>query len=87
MIKLIQLNDKNEKLSTMTYFIDFQADGGVACCPHRVDGKLVRGILQLDGENRIDAGVRVLYLHVEVGKGSAVGHILGDGDLVGFKGG
>ena len=55
--------------------------------PLRLNGEPRRGVLQLDSEHRVGPGVRVLDLHVEVGKGSAVGHILGDGDLVGFRGG
>ena len=36
----------------------------------------------MDGEDGVDASVRVFDLHVEVGQGSTVGNILRDGDLV-----
>ena len=36
----------------------------------------------MDGEDGVDAGVRVFDLHVEVGQRGAVGNVLRDGDLV-----
>ena len=52
--------------------------------PLGLDGEPRRGVLQLDSEHRVGPGVRVLDLHVQVGQGGAVGHVLRDGDLVGF---
>ena len=36
----------------------------------------------MDGEDGVDASVRVFDLHVEVGQRSTVGNVLRDGDLV-----
>ena len=66
------------------YLVDLQADGSVAGGPLGLDGEPRRGVLQLDSEHRVGPGVRVLDLHVQVGQGGAVGHVLRDGDLVGF---
>ena len=49
---------------------------------HWVDGEFLRGILQVDGEDGVDAGVGVFDLHVEVGQRSTVGNVFRDGDLV-----
>ena len=73
--------------SNFTDLVDFEADGSVTSGSLGLDGEPGRRIFELDSEHGVGPGVRVLDLHVEVGKGSAVGHILGDGDLVGFRGG
>ena len=66
---------------TKLYLVDFKADSSVACGPLRLDGEAWRRILQLDAEHRVGSRVRVLDLHVEVGQGGAIRHILRDGDL------
>ena len=53
------------------------------CGPLRLNGESRRRILQLDSEHRVGPGVRVLDLHVQVSQGGTVGHVLGDGDLIG----
>ena len=67
---------------TKLYLVDFKADSSVACGPLRLDGEAWRRILQLDAEHRVGSRVRVLDLHVQVGQGGPIGHILRDGDLV-----
>ena len=64
------------------YLVDLQADGGVARSSDRVYGELPRGVLEPQGEDGVEAGVRVLDLHVEVGQGGAEGNILLDPHLV-----
>ena len=54
----------------------------MSSCSYRVDGKLFRWVLKLNGENGIYSCVSVLNLHVQIGKGCAVGNILRNGDLV-----
>ena len=68
--------------STKLYLVDFKADSSVACGPLRLDGEAWRRIFELDAEHRVGSRVRVLDLHVQVGQGGAIGHILRDGDLV-----
>ena len=53
----------------------------MACGPLRLDGEAWRRIFELDAEHRVGSRVRVLDLHVEVGQGGAIRHILRDGDL------
>ena len=67
---------------TKLYLVDFKADSSVACGPLRLDGEAWRRILQLDAEHRVGSRVCVLDLHVQVGQGGPIGHILRDGDLV-----
>lgn len=67
---------------TKLYLVDFKADSSVACGPLRLDGEAWRRIFELDAEHRVGSRVRVLDLHVQVGQGGPIGHILRDGDLV-----
>ena len=68
--------------STKLYLVDFKADSSVACGPLRLDGEAWRRIFELDAEHRVGSRVRVLDLHVQVGQGGPIRHILRDGDLV-----
>ena len=54
----------------------------MACGPLRLDGEAWRRIFELDAEHRVGSRVRVLDLHVQIGQGGPIGHILRDGDLV-----
>ena len=67
---------------TKLYLVDFKADSSMACGPLRLDGEAWRRIFELDAEHRVGSRVRVLDLHVQVGQGGPIGHILRDGDLV-----
>ena len=66
------------------YLVDLEADGSVACGSLGLDSEARWGVFQLNSEHRVGPGVCVLDLHVQVGQGSAVGHVLRDGDLIGF---
>ena len=66
------------------YLVDLEADGSVASGSLGLNSEAGWGVLQLHSEHRVGPGVCVLDLHVQVGQGSAVGHVLRDGDLIGF---
>ena len=68
--------------SNFTDLVDFEADGSVTSGSLGLDGEPGRRIFELDSEHGVGPGVRVLDLHVQVGQGGPIGHILRDGDLV-----